>query len=126
MFYGKCIDMYYIGTDIEEVRRFKRLLETKPGLLQKIFSQSEWKYAFGKNTPQTLTGLWCAKEAVLKAFSPVVALEVTQIEITKNPKGYPEAIIHHPDVASINFHLSISISHTREIATATALLQVIE
>lgn len=118
--------MYYIGTDIEEVNRFKHLLKTKPSLLQKIFAEQEWHYAAGKNTAQTLTGFWCAKEAVLKAFAPVLSLEVRQIEIIKNPKGYPEARIHHPAALDLNFHLSISISHTKEIATAMALLQVIE
>ena len=115
----------FIGTDIEQISRFIHLLDSKPQLLQKMFFVSEYDYANSKSTPaSSLAGIWCAKEAVLKAFTPVLALEVTQIEITKNPKGYPEATIHHPDILSLNYHLSISIAHTKEMATATAIVQV--
>lgn len=117
----------YVGTDIENVSRFEKFWSHKSSVAKRIFFDSEMNQA-GKShkTVSSLAGIWCAKEAVLKAFAPVLALEVTQIEITKNPKGYPEAIIHHQDISAINFHLSISISHTKEMATATALLQVIE
>ena len=117
----------FVGTDIENVSRFDDLLLKKPHLLKRIFSENEYQKAMdSKNPSQSFTGIWCAKEAVLKAFSPLLTLEPRQIEITKNPKDYPEAIIHHPDASKLNFHLSISISHTKEMATATALLQVIE
>ena len=116
----------FIGTDIESIERFQRLWERKPQLLSKIFYSSEVDQAKKSSRPAPhLAGIWCAKEAVLKAFAPVLTLEITQIEITKNPKGYPEAIIHHPEISSINYRLSISISHTREMAMASALLQVI-
>ncbi|MFD2201829.1 holo-ACP synthase [Shivajiella indica] len=116
----------FIGNDIENVSRFNNLLINKPQLLKRIFFEQEYAYALkSKNPDQSFTGIWCAKEAVLKAFTPFIILEPRQIEIIKNPKGYPEAIIHHPEISSINYHLSISISHTREIATAIALLQII-
>ncbi|RPA66602.1 4'-phosphopantetheinyl transferase superfamily protein [Cyclobacteriaceae bacterium YHN15] len=116
----------FIGTDIESIERFQRLWTKKPHLLEKLFFSSELEKAKSSNhSAKHLTGLWCAKEAVLKAFAPVLELEVTLIEITKNPKGYPEAIIHHSEISSINYHLSISISHTGEMATATALVQIL-
>jgi holo-[acyl-carrier protein] synthase len=117
----------YVGTDIENVSRFDKFWNDKSSVAKRIFFDSEMIQSGKSQKPaSSLAGIWCAKEAVLKAFAPILALEVTQIEITKNPKGYPEATIHHPDLGSINFHLSISISHTKEMATATALLQVIE
>ncbi|MGY6522250.1 MAG: holo-ACP synthase [Mongoliitalea sp.] len=115
----------FVGNDIEEVARFGSLLNRKNHLLERIFFEQEFHYAIKKKNPdQTLTGIWCAKEAVKKAFAPILALEVTQIEIIKNPKGYPEAIIHHPAIGGLSFHLSVSISHTKNLATATALLQM--
>ncbi|MCH7412051.1 4'-phosphopantetheinyl transferase superfamily protein [Belliella sp. R4-6] len=117
----------FIGTDIEHVSRIQRLLDHKPRIIQKIFFDSECKYSdLRMITSESLTGIWCAKEAVLKAFAPVLTLELKQIEITKNPKGFPEAIIHHPIASSLSFHLSISISHTKDIATATALLHMLK
>lgn len=116
---------YYIGTDIESISRFKRLWEKKAHLLHKIFFKGEINQVKSLSSPpSSLAGIWCAKEAVLKAFAPILTLEIRQIEITKNPKGFPEALIHHPTAKSLNFHLSISISHTKELASATALLQV--
>jgi holo-[acyl-carrier protein] synthase len=39
-------------------------------MLKDIFNSSEWDYALKKsNTAHTLTGVWCAKEAVVKTTS---------------------------------------------------------
>lgn len=116
----------YIGIDLENISRIQQLLTKKPHILQKMFFNSEWLYAHSKGNPaSTLTGIWCAKEAVLKAFAPHINLDLKQIEIIKNAKGYPEVSIMHAEVSKQYFHISVSISHTKDLATATALLQLI-
>lgn len=105
-----------IGTDIESVNRFKRLLSERPTILKTFFSDAEFNYALGKANPaQTLTGIWCAKEALVKAMSDHVLLDIRAIHIAYSDSGAPK-------VMSINgFNIKISISHTKDYATAVAL-----
>ena len=116
-----------VGTDLEEVDRFRNILERKPRLLSGLFFLQEIEVAQkSSHMAQTLAGYWCAKEAVVKAFGPVLILDIRQVEIEKDVFGYPKATIHNLDIAKFSFTLSISISHTRTYATATALLISIE
>lgn len=114
---------FEIGTDIESVNRFRNLYEKKPSILIKLFFSAELDYAKHKGKPwETLTGLWCAKEAVLKAFTPYESLDLRNIEISRNSRGFPEVILHNKSQFIIPFKISISISHTNDMATAVALV----
>ena len=118
---------YLVGTDLEEVVRFRKILDRKPRLLTGLFFLQEIEVAQkSSHMAQTLAGYWCAKEAVVKAFAPVLALDIRNIEITKDQLGFPRAVIHHPEVDLISYQLSVSISHTGTYATATALLVVFD
>ena len=108
-----------IGIDIESISRFKNLFVKKNKLLQKMFNPSEWNYALTKaNPPQTLTGIWCAKEAVVKAVYPLEQIFIKDITINYKTSGQPFSTITNLDIKSIH----ISISHSRDYATAVALL----
>ena len=116
-----------VGTDIEEVARFQRILDRKPRLLSGLFFLQEIERAQHTNRmSQTLAGYWCAKEAVVKAFGPVLGLDIREVEIFKDPSGYPKVRVHNQKIDILSFSLSISISHTKNYATATALLVVFE
>lgn len=118
---------YLVGTDIEEVVRIRRILDRKPRLLSGLFFAQEIKAAEkAPHIDQTLTGYWCAKEAVVKAFGPVLGLDIREVEIFKDSSGYPKVRVHNQKIDLLSFSLSISISHTKNYATATALLVVFE
>ncbi|MEN9304695.1 MAG: hypothetical protein RL264_3124 [Bacteroidota bacterium] len=115
--------MASVGIDIEEVQRFKNLCDNKPTLLQKIFSDYEWTYAKEKNTAQTLTGIWCAKEAVVKALYAIgFSVLIRNVHITHNSNGVPLVHIiqglNEFDVSQIN----LSISHTVNYAVAVCII----
>lgn len=113
----------FIGNDIELVSRFKEIIDKKPQLLLKIFHQSEVDYVISKKNPdQSLAGIWCAKEAVLKAFGEVADLTPRCIEVTRNPNGMPICKLVNEKIQKINFNISVSISHTKEYASASAIL----
>ena len=115
--------MLSIGVDIEEVSRFKRLLDSKPQILQKIFTQYEWKYAQTKHQAQTLAGLWCAKEAVVKALVNYVALDIRDVHINHYSNGAPfVCTILNFEIAE-SYDISLSVSHTKNYATATCVIQ---
>lgn len=117
---------YKIGIDLEQVSRFKFLCENHPKLIKRLFFESELSSI--KNNAkvwESLAGIWCAKEATLKAFSPFLSLEVNQIEIKKDSRGYPYPIIHHPEISKLKFSISLSISHTKEFASASTIIEII-
>ena len=115
--------MIHIGTDIESVQRVQKLLINKPQILKKFYFDSEWNYSIGKASPaQSLTGIWCAKEAVIKAIYYYSELSVFDIEITRCPKGIPKVVVHNNDILEKG-NLTLSISHTKEYATSTAIFE---
>lgn len=115
--------MISVGNDIEEVSRFKHLLEIKPQLLQKIFSQYEWEYSLSKNQAQTLAGIWCAKEAVVKALFRYEIIDVRDVEIQHHKSGAPYVFDIQQFEMFADFEFSISISHTKNYASAVCMVQ---
>jgi len=111
-----------IGIDIEDIGRFERMYLRKPQLVKRLFSAYEWQYANKKPKPyQTLTGFWCAKEAVVKAFSTIETLSIKDINISHFENGAPQVIIlNHQHQQKYTVH--ISISHSKQQATAIALI----
>ena len=115
--------MHNIGTDIEEVLRFKRLLNLKTQLLQKIFTPYEWEYAKTKHATQTLAGIWCAKESVVKAMSGLnETINIQDVHIAHKINGTPfvKKIKNINDIE--NFDIKLSISHTKNYATANCFI----
>lgn len=110
-----------IGIDIESISRFENLYVHKKRLLEKMFNPSEWEYALKKPNPsQTLTGIWCAKEAVLKAYYPRQPLFIKDITIKHKDSGEPYVELRSKDWESKSIH--ISVSHAKDYATAVAFL----
>ena len=114
-----------VGTDIESIDRFNKIVNFRTKLLRSIFFENEINYALNKvNSSQSFTGLWCAKESVVKSFSKLCQIAVTDVEIICTKGSAPGVIIHNKKVKNLNYDLSISISHTSEFATAVATLFV--
>jgi holo-[acyl-carrier protein] synthase len=110
-----------IGIDIESISRFENLYLNKKELLIKIFNKSEWNYAIAKaNPPRTLTGIWCAKEAIVKALYPTYQILIKDITIKHKSTGEPFAEVNCKEVNSK--FINISISHAKDYATSVAII----
>lgn len=110
-----------IGIDIESVSRFDNLYSKKISLLQKMFKKYEWEYAITKANPsQTLAGIWCAKEAVVKALNPIKHVFIKDITIKHRETGAPYVELNSDEINATSIH--ISISHAKDYATAVAFL----
>ena len=110
-----------IGVDIESIERFNNLFTHKKRLLEKMFNKSEWAYALTKPNPaQTLTGIWCAKEAVLKAVYLYEPIFLKNITIKYTNEGKPFAFIKTKK--QYKDSIQISISHAKNYATAVAIV----
>jgi len=116
--------MINIGLDIERIERFEKILNKKPRLLQKIFSDYEWQYASLKNTSQTLVGIWCAKEAVVKAISVIHQTQIQDISIAHTKNGVPYVSEIKGFYRLNDFDIKISISHSKGIAAAVCLISL--
>lgn len=112
-----------IGIDIEEVKRFEYLLLKKPNLLRRFFSSEEWNYANQKAAvAQSLAGLWCAKEAVVKAFSEYHVVLVRDVFISHYENGAPIIKEIKGLIDFERYIIKISISHTTDFAVANCLI----
>lgn len=119
-----------IGTDIVEVKRVKSAIEkSKERFLRRIFTDKELTYSFKKNFPYMhLAARFAAKEAVFKAFGDGVVKDGDwrDIEIRNDKNGKP-IIILSGGVEKLRLkrkvkEVIISLSHTHNYATATAIL----
>lgn len=113
-----------IGIDIENIERFKSL---DKHLIERVYTKNEIEYCTSyENSHIHLAGMWCAKEAVVKAVSDL-NLVISEIEILHNSNGAPYINIsqklqkYFEDRNIKNIH--ISISHTDTIATAIAMIE---
>ena len=112
------------GIDIENIGRFKNLSQH---LIDRVYTKNEIEYCKSHtNSYIHFAGMWCAKEAVVKALDDL-NLVVSEIEILHKPSGAPYVNItpklqqYFDDNAIKNIH--ISISHTDQIATAIAMVE---
>ena len=113
-----------VGTDIIEVARIEKLIKEKGNkFLNKIYTQKEIDYceSKGPNKYQHYAGRFAAKEAIIKAWQgPQGAINMKKIEITNTRGGKPVALLDcNP---AFYESIQISISHIKDYATATALI----
>ena len=71
------------------------------------------------NPAQTFTGIWCAKETVIKLLRTIIKLIRRNIEIISSINSSPNVLVHSLNIK--DFNISISISHTKYFANATAI-----
>lgn len=93
-----------VGVDIESVQRFA---DANP----RLFTAAEREHCDGR--PESLAGVWCAKEAVVKALSRWRALTVRSVEVRYDGR--------RPVVEVPGFEIDVSISHTDQYAVAVAV-----
>ncbi|MCL2234568.1 MAG: holo-ACP synthase [Firmicutes bacterium] len=113
-----------IGIDIIDIKRVEEKAK-KETFLKGIFTENEINYYQKKgNNPATLAGMFCAKEAVAKAFGMGFSkFRPIDIEILHHESGEPYVSLSENLKAILkkNPNLNISISHTDTIATAIAI-----
>lgn len=119
-----------IGTDIIAVARIKKNVDANPRFVEKLFTPAEIAYCTVKANPeQSYAARFAGKEAVMKALGTGWdgMVNWTDIEILPNAKGCPFVILTGGAKSladSLNVHtIHISLSHEKEYAVATAILE---
>ncbi len=118
------ISEFSIGTDIEEIARFKdKTLKNDKHFLSSIFTEKELEYCFSKGVPsQHLCARFCGKESVIKALYTlnVENVYLKDIEILNKENGVPYVNIKkYPKL-----NVKISLSHSKKYATATSIILI--
>ena len=114
-----CYNAYMLGIDIEQVNRFLNWENEK---LARIFTDNEIEYANKqKNSAQHLCGIYCVKEAFIKAADNK-KIAFKNIEVLHTKSGKPYVNLNDEILNFLNKinkkHIEISISHTAEYAVA--------
>lgn len=101
-----------IGIDIEHIDNLPKVPDFREDdFYRSNFSNKEISYAMLKpKTYETLTGLFCAKEALCKAENDIKSIPFNQIEIEHSVEGAP-----------VFRNFSLSISHANGFAIAVAV-----
>jgi len=123
-----------VGIDILEIKRLKRILDSKKGkiFLEDVFTEKEINYAKKKRWPENLATAFAAKEAIFKTLdlsrSKSKKTNLREIEILRKPSGKPYVSLKG-SLAEIfpeeKFRFFISLSFTGELAVAIAILEKI-
>jgi holo-[acyl-carrier protein] synthase len=118
-----------VGVDAVDVGRFRRVLDRRPRLAARCFTQSEQSDATGStDAVQSLAARFAAKEAVMKALGTGIgAFALTEVEVCRTPgagaaRNRPFLVLHGSaaELAGAQgagrFHLSLT--HTDDVAIA--------
>ena len=119
--------MIFVGTDIVEVSRIRKMIESKGDrFLSHIYDKMEVEYCSTRMKPALhYAGRFSAKEAVKKALLSSGLFDyvlLKDIVIGRNISGVPSVML--PKDMSEKGSVNVSISHTDNYATATAIFQL--
>ena len=116
-----------VGIDLVEIDRFRKTLERRPSLIERIFTESERQYALQRSDPtERFAARFAAKEAALKSMGVGIgAADWHDLEVLRDEDGKPSlnvtsrAAILAADLGITRFELSIT--HTDSLAQAEVI-----
>lgn len=115
-----------VGVDIIEIGRVARALERYAGFRDRVFTEAERVYCESRpNPPQHYAARFAGKEAVGKALGCGVHFTWLEIEIAGRPKptvtlaGSTLAFAERVNAGAMD----LSMTHSRELATAICILE---
>jgi len=115
----------YIGTDIVDISRIRELITKHPNrFINRTYSTKEQLYCKSKADPIIhYAGRFAAKESIKKALMTSgikSAISWVDMEIISRQDGEPIVQLHGE--LFLGLSCKVSISHTQEIAIASAII----
>jgi holo-[acyl-carrier protein] synthase len=118
-----------VGVDAVDVERFRRVLDRRPSVATRCFTETERSDATGSGDPaQSLAARFAAKEAVMKALgSGLGSFALTDVEVRRTAgsgatRNAPYLVLHGTaaELASAQGagRLHVSLTHTEGVAMA--------
>lgn len=122
--------IYGVGTDISEVKRFKKWIEN-PGLLNRFFNQSEIVEGYPERKAlEYYSSRFSCKEAFAKALGTgFTSFSLSEISVVKDENGKPfmklsgnaEKLFRERCGDSAVIH--VSLSHEKEYSAAFVVIE---
>jgi len=113
-----------IGVDLIEIGRLERALERRPGLLERVFTAGEIEASETRQRPaRHLAARFAAKEAALKCLG-IGGLRLHEVEVLGGGREPPRLRLHGAAAEAARrsgVNLSVSLSHSQDLATAVVL-----
>lgn len=114
-----------VGLDLLEIDRLARALARRPRLAERLFTEDERAFAAQRGEPaRHLAVRFCAKEAVAKALA-LRAGDWHEVEVLGGGDGPPSVRLSGSAAvraAELGVEVRISLSHSRGMAGAVAML----
>lgn len=114
-----------LGTDIIEIDRVRKAV-AKKSFRDSVFTEIEQVYceSRGKNSAASYAARFAAKEAFFKALGTGIVTRLTNVEIINDERGAPKIFLHGKAAElAIGKKISVSLSHSRDFATATCVIE---
>ncbi len=115
-----------LGVDLIEVERIERALERRPSLRRRLFTDHELEACASRARPgRHLAARFAAKEAALKALG-IGGLRMREVEVAGGVDRPPRLDLHGSvaaEAARQGVRLEVSLSHSRELATAIVIAE---
>jgi len=110
------VDIVGVGIDCEYIERFRNVRS-------RVFNKVEVEHCESRPHPSaSYAGVWCVKEAIVKALAPVRSLSVRDVEVLHTAKGRPTARVSRLESPlSDEYSFKVSISHSNDLAVAVAV-----
>jgi holo-[acyl-carrier protein] synthase len=116
-----------LGIDVVDVERFRRAMQRRPRLAQRVFTDAERAYAsLARDPAPRLAARFAAKEAVMKALGVGIgAMGMREIEVTRAESGAPDLVLAGR-AAALALHRGVggwrlSLTHTELVAIANVV-----
>ena len=121
--------MTRVGTDLIEIARIARSLARYPSFKERCFTEAEQAYCDSRHNPaESYAGRFAGKEAVGKAlgFGVARAFAWKEIEIVGRPKPSVRLSGRLAEIADARGvrAIDLSMTHSRELAQAVAIVDV--
>ena len=117
--------MLSVGIDLIEIHRIERSLQNDY-FIKRVFGEHEIAELTGRSyPPESAAAAFAAKEAFSKSIGTgVKGFSLTEVELLHDENGAPYLLLSGKAKQIANekrFGFSVSISHTRELATAIVI-----
>ena len=117
-----------VGTDIIEVERIKKAIESNEKFIETVFTQKEIEYCESKKITkyEHYSARFAAKEAIFKAISNYLkdkySISWKNVEVQNSKNGRP--YINFIDIDIKIKDVDISLSHIKDYAIANAVVTI--
>jgi holo-[acyl-carrier protein] synthase len=115
-----------VGIDVVDVPRFEIVMNRRPRILDRLFTEGEQRDARGR--AERLAARFAAKEAVMKALGTGLGgFALTDVEVQRDDgegptRGAPRVVLHGAAAALADQRqagtIHLSLTHTTEVAIA--------